>query len=809
MKPILVSSITLGVILALNMPFGIIPPIGKFLDPFNGFWQNSESQSFILPEQISHPSIQGKGTVLFDSLLVPHIYAENDHDLYFLQGYVTASQRLWQMEFQTHAAAGRISEIIGKKALEFDRQQRRKGLKEGAEKFIKKLMTDQKMKTVVEGYTAGINAYIQTLSYKDYPFEYKLLGYSPEAWTPIKCAYLLKYMSDDLSGSDEDFEYSNALALFGEEYMDILYPYMLPIQDPVVNGTTNWDFEAKKLSIPENYKPVPTQKNFLLPKPHPDNGSNNWAVSGEKTKNGHPILCNDPHLSLSLPSIWYMVHLSSPTTNVMGVSLPGSPNVIIGFNDQISWGVTNARRDVRDWYKITFKDGNREEYLLDGKWVKSRKVIEEIKIKDKASFFDTLYYTHWGPIVYDQNFNQNANKTNYALKWVAHDESEELKAFYMLNRAKNYDDYRKALTYYSCPAQNFVFAANNGDIAITIQGKFPLKWEEQGKYIMDGSLSSMGWKGFIPMEHNVYTKNPDRGFVSSANQHPVDSTYPYYNFDPHYEYYRNRRINQRLDEMQAITKEDMQELLNDNYNLMAAENLPFLLSQLPNEKLDEKDKKNIQLLKQWDYYNHAEIKAPIIYKIWVDSLIDIMWDEMRREDLLLRRPNKTVSLQLLQTNPDLKFMDIVETSEKESAKDLIYLSFKKASKKYTNWADSHTEEQNWGAYKNTKIRHLARLKPLSKKGLRNGGYKHIVNATRENHGPSWRMVVELDPKGTKAWGVYPGGQSGNPGSHYYTQQVSNWESCQLYPLQFMKGDSILTTTVDNKTFILKQEFSNK
>ncbi|GAA4838818.1 penicillin acylase family protein [Algivirga pacifica] len=807
------SLLSIGLIAVLNTKIGVVPPLGKFLDPFNGFWQNAKEKNIAVDENIAHQQLKGKGTVLYDSLLIPHIYAENDLDAYFLQGYVTASNRLWQMELQTHAAAGRLSEILGKneKVLGMDREMRRKGMGFGAENFLRQLKKNPEALAVTEAYRNGINAYINSLSYADLPIEYKLLDYRPEPWTLLKSAYLLKYMAESLSSWDADFEYSNALALLGRNTFDLLYPDMLKMQDPIVNGTTPWDFQIAAAQKPNNVTPLLTHKKDLNTKPDPDNGSNNWAVSGARTQSGHPMLANDPHLGLNAPSIWYEIHITSPEQNVMGASLPGAPGVISGFNENIAWGVTNARRDVVDWYKVTFKDSTKNEYLLDGKWVKAEKRIETIKVRGEEAFIDTVTYTQWGPVMYDETFGTHKEKQNYAMRWVAHDPTEEVVAIYHLNRAKNYADYRNAIKYFSCPAQNFVFAANDGDIALTVQGRFPLKWEEQGKFVMDGSRSDMAWQGFIPAEHNIYTRNPERGFVSSANQHPVDDSYPYYHFDAHYEYYRNRRINDQLGQMQNANHETIEGLLNDNYNLMAKEALEVIIKYIPEEALNGHEKIALQSLKDWDHFNDAKKIAPVYFEQWWRILYPMIWDEMAKDqDISYIKPNKTVTIKLMAEQPNLSLFDIQETPEKETVQDVVLKSFQQAVKEVNDWKGKQEGEKDWAAFKSTTVQHLSRvLKPFNITGIRNGGNRGVVNATSEKHGPSWRMIVELDPKGTKAWAAYPGGQSGNPGSPFYDQQINRWEACDLYPLDFMSKQAIQEGNIDGQHILSKISFDKQ
>jgi len=340
--------ITLALIYALNRNWGQVPALGKFLSPFQGFWQNAEKG---VPEAhtLELKGLQGEVTVFYDSMMIPHIYATTEEDLFRAQGYVTAAHRLWQMEFQTHAGAGRISEIIGPAALDYDRRQRRLGMVSASHKTLERMQSNPIAAKMVNAYTAGINDYIASLDNKSLPFEYKLLNYKPEPWTPLKCALLLQNMAQTLNIGDKDFEMTNALKLFGKETVDLLYPDRELVGDPIVDNAGNWkfqpiDIDTLPLAVPEE---LITQK--PQPRPHKNVGSNNWAVSGTRTATGAPMLCNDPHLTLSLPSIWYAIHLNAPGYNAMGASLPGSPAVISGFNDSIAWGVTNAQRDLVDW----------------------------------------------------------------------------------------------------------------------------------------------------------------------------------------------------------------------------------------------------------------------------------------------------------------------------------------------------------------------------------------------------------------------------------------------------------------------------
>lgn len=793
--------LTVALIVGLNEKWGDIPPLGKFFDPYNGFWANAENKdlNFTTPTDLSF--VSQPVSIYYDSLLLPHIYANTSEDLYAAQGFVTAQNRLWQMEFQTMASAGRVSEIIGKQGLNFDRYQRRNGLLYGAEKAVKEMEKDEEISALVNAYTSGVNAYIDNLTYKDLPLEYKLLDYRPEEWSPLKTALLLKYMANNLAGRDYDIENTKLLKLLGKERFNFFFPDRYENMDPVIPAGTEWDFTPEPVNRPDSISFPLVFPEKEGPQPNAANGSNNWAIAGSKTNTGKPILANDPHLGLNLPSIWYVMHLNGPNTNVMGATLPGALGVISGFNDNISWGVTNATRDVRDWYYIEFKDKDKNEYRFDGKWLKTQKVVQTFKIRGAKDFKDTIYYTHHGPIVYDEKYNSENAKANFALRWTALDPSNEQRTFIELNKAHNYNDYVSALSHFQSPAQNFVFASTDGDIALWVNGKFPLRWEEQGKFIMDGRRSDMDWAGFIPHEQNAHIKNPERGFVSSANQVPVDSTYPYYHYDTYYEHYRNRRINNQLSTLQNITIEDVKRLQNDNYNVMAFEILPAMLDSLDRASMSEPEKQAFNLLKNWNYIHSAETKAAPYFEVWWSKMYNMLWDEFDKDDTPSRKPEWPVTVAFLKKHWDDSYVDVQDTEKRETITSLYNSTFTAAVDSVENWKkENEAREFSWANFKNTTLLHLARLQAFSTDNIQIGGGRHIVNATSGRHGASWRMIVSMETP-VKAYAVYPGGQSGNPGSYYYDNLVEAWSNGEYYVLQHPDEASQL------KGIISKQELS--
>jgi penicillin amidase len=778
-----------------------VPPLGKFLDPFHGFWQNAERGNPV-NQELQIDGLKEPVTIIYDSLLFPHIFANTDDDLYLAQGYVTAQHRLWQMEFQTMAAAGRLSEIVGDAALDYDRSQRRVGMTYGAKNNLKSIESDPALNAVITKYTEGVNAYIQTLSYEDLPFEYKLLDYEPEPWTNLKVGFVQMNFSQTLNIGEKDLQFTNALKVFGKEMVELLYPDYEGVGDPIVDNPNNWKFTPVTLdSIPLAH---PDELIQLTPPPTKPSGigSNNWVVNGTKTASGSPILCNDPHLSLGVPSLWFVIHLNSPSVNTMGGSLAGAPAVILGFNDSIAWGCTNAQRDLADWYQIKFKDNTKNEYLSDGKWIPTRKEIEAVHVRNEKTFYDTVVYTHHGPVRFDESFHAENEKKYFAFRWLSHDAAEPLKAFYMLNRAKNHADYMEALNHFPTPAQNFVFGSVSGDVAIRIQGKYPVRRKDEGKFILDGTKTSSDWQAFIPYDQNIMIKNPAHGYLFSANQYPVDPTYPYYiQSGDNYEAYRNRRIKQVLEQSSNITPKDMMALQNDNFNIQATEFLPFILNQLDSASLSEKEQGIFNMLKGWDYFNAIESQASIYYDAWWEQIYTLLWDEMTESKVAMSSPSEYTTIKLLKERKDLPFFDIQETLQKESATDIIRISFSNAVKDVEKWrAENGQKEFDWATYKDTYVQHLLRIEPLGFHA-RNGGNSDDVNASSHRWGPSWRMIVSLEKSGVKAWGIYPGGQSGNPGSKYYGNLMNAWENAQPPSLKFVQTPeqlsnvSLCTTTL--------------
>ncbi len=352
----------------------------------------------------------------------------------------------------------------------------------------------------------------------------------------------------------------------------------------------------------------------------------------------------------------------------------------------------------------------------------------------------------------------------------------------MLNHAKNYTDYSEAVVNLHTPGQNCVFASKSGDIALRTQGEFPAKWKGQGDFVMPGTDSSYMWQAMIEMDETPFQYNPERSFVSSANQLPADITYPYY-LGNGYTPYRGILVNRRLNAMNNITVEDMKQMQTDNYNVFAEMGLPVFLRNMKVNELNADEKKYFNILQSWNFRNDVDSKGATVFFLMWKHFEDTVWnDEFEKAPKIIKKPFESTLLEAVLKDSAFKFLDDINTPQKETLADEVTAAFKKA---VIQLKDAETKGKvEWGKYKDTKVQHLAKLEPFSRYHLPIGGGTHCINAAKTNHGPSWRMIVSLTPQ-TEAYGVYPGGQSGNPGSKYYDNFIDTWAAGKYYPIWVM------------------------
>lgn len=781
LKAVIAPLAIVAFIAALQMRWSNVPPLLGFLNPTSGMWKNATPRTPARETVVTALKTQDTINVRYDEDMVPHIVARNAYDLYYAQGYVTARDRLWQMEVQVRKAEGRLSEIFGGATAAQDLYFRRLQLQPAAEKSLALMNGDCSIREMLTAYSDGVNAYIGQLDNSTLPVEYKLFGHQPRTWSPLNAVLIMKLMTETLAGGSDDFEMSQLLQQFGSKTTADLFPNYPYKEDPVMPAGTKWDFTA--------HLPPATNTNTAIAIPdapehaprHEGIGSNNWALGSGKTSSGYPLLANDPHLKLTLPSIWYQVQLMEPAQNVYGVSMPGVPSVVIGFNSNIAWGVTNVYADVMDWYAIKFRDETCREYAYDGRWLPVREKIERIRIRGGGEITDTVLLTHYGPVF--ANKSQPADRTRYALKWIGHEPSQEIASFYYINHAGGYAQFRQALQYFTAPAQNFVYADKYKHIAMVSAGKYPLKLQEQGKYVLDGSNPDNEWRGWIPYEQNPAVLDPGRGFVSSANQSLTDQAYPYYinwKFSPSE---RARRINAQLSGMSDATADAQRLLQNDKFSIVAQDVLPLMLSSLPQASTPAQQQA-ITLLREWDMNITKSSGAATFFNAWWGNLYEAIWaDEFSNSP---QKPGRDRTVKLLLEESASPWFDDTRTPARETANDLIAQTFSYTLDSLVKNFGPAGKSWEWGRHKASVIEHIGKVGSFGTGFFGSEGSASTVDAQSRNSGPSWRMVVELGDQ-VRAYGILPGGQSGNPGSYYYDNSLAAWKAGKLRPLHFFRS----------------------
>lgn len=544
--------------------------------------------------ELSVPGLLAEVKVVRDENGVPHITAKNEHDLFFAQGFVQAQDRLFQMDLSRRQASGQLSEVIGEAAVKRDKFFRTLGLRRAAKASYDAY--NEEAKKVLQAFANGVNAYIELAKQEGrLPIEFRLLGYEPKPWTPIDSLTIGKYMAFDLGGhwQGQAFRYWALKNLPKEKAYDLFPSY--PKDAPTIVQA----YKDVQLSVEKAFASAVIPREW--------NGSNNWVVSGKKTKSGKPLLANDPHLSLSTPSIWYQMHLQAPTLNVSGVIFSGIPGIILGHNEHVAWGVTNTGPDVQDLYIEKRNPANKRQFLYNGKWEDARVVKEPIKVKGGKTIPYKVTITRHGPVISD--FAYKDDNMAFSLCWTALDPSTELQAILEMNKATNWQQFEKALEHFHVPTQNFVFAAKDGTIAYKANGKIPVRKKGDGLLPVPGWTDEYEWIGFIPFDRLPRVVNPKEGFIATANNKVIGNHYPYHISHHWAQPYRYMRIAQVLESKNNLTIEDMKKLQMDQTNLWAKEFVPVLVQAVAGKPLSKIERKALDELRNWDYVDRKDDAA--------------------------------------------------------------------------------------------------------------------------------------------------------------------------------------------------------
>ena len=537
--------------------------------------------------------LKDKVTVRKDARSIPYIEAMNDEDLYFVQGFVTAIDRLWQMDLYRRVASGRTAELFGNAALERDKRWRRFGFQAIVEESYRNFSPEYK--SILDNYARGVNAFIATLDKDSMPPEFNILQYTPEPWKATDSLIIGKILADGLSTS---WHHDATRAKFKDlpkEKFDQLFIEKTPFdvlvvgkdeervqipnskfqiqkskdQSPKIKDQSSFDTKTLENLFAFAEKDEAVRKSSLEEigfYQEFNAASNNWVISGKRTLDGKPILANDPHLDASAPSIWYLTHLSTPKNRVSGVTFPGVPGIVLGHNEFIAWGATNLGPDVQDIFIKNFNDKN--QYQTANGWQNAKVRIEEIKVRKNLLKPETeiikleVLETDDGVVIQD-----DGNK-KIALKWTALDaKNNDFEAFYLLNRAKTWDEFKAALKTYGGATQNFIYADVAGNIGFHNGGRIPIRSSGDGSFPNDGAKNEGKWTGYIPFEELPNSLNPPEGFIVTANQRLAGDNYKYFLGRSFADPYRALRIRQLIENNSKMTINDSMDIQKDIFSI--------------------------------------------------------------------------------------------------------------------------------------------------------------------------------------------------------------------------------------------------
>jgi len=773
------------------------------------------------------PGLQQEVIVERDTWGVPHIRAASVEDLAEAQGYVMAQDRLWQMDLLRRIARGQLSEILGPLTLSFDKEFRTYGLGRAADREAASL--EPETGRIMNAYARGVNEFIEQHK-NNLPLEFSLLRYKPAPWRPADTLAISAYMYRTLTDTwQRELNRAKVTERAGADRAKDLFAEDAPMDhfvvgDPNVRddgsqrSATNPDDEDDE----DEMQPDTVLKAWLgfsgssaTPDSPPDLtsllgqsiqrflegsandirsglGSNNWVVSGAHTATGKPLLANDTHLELTIPSIWYEIHLTAPGWNVKGLTLPGTPMVIIGHNDHIAWGFTNNGADVQDLYIETFNPASPTEYRVNGKWVKAEVLDEVIHVKGRPDVHLPIVITRHGPLVYpggmpgavltslnDPRTSAELRRdayTGYALRWTATEPGGLVNSYNWLGRAKNWKEFRDTMKRVWGPGQNAVYADVEGNIGYIMAARVPIRKKGHGEVPVPGDTDDYEWTGYIPFEQLPQALDPESGLIATANARVVGPNYKPYLTDRWEDPYRTARIYDLLHDRRDLRPEDMLKVQTDTYSYPHV----FLAEQLTAAAKSAKPKdpraqKLIDGLKDWNGIADANSPEVSFLQTTRRAAIDLLLQSFLGKDTNLFQWRSTTFLQKILTDRPAKWLPSAYENYDEllaAAADAAVTNLAEQSKspKVEDWA--------WKNFDSLDMLHaLGRegfLKSfLSITGKPQSGTAYTIRAATRHHGPAMRFVAN-----TANWDesilLIPAGQSGQPGSSHYSDQFSYW-----------------------------------
>jgi penicillin amidase len=759
--------VTLG-----SMGTGALPPVGLLLDPWTGLWSVARQAG---PESAGRPIPElGRAVeVAVDRRGVPHIFAATDLDAWRALGWLHARERLFQLELQSRATAGTLTEWVGPAALPLDREMRTLGIARKAEALFARMDTAGPSYRAIAAYAEGVRARVDGLGEADLPFEYHLLGVTPGRWEGVQSLYLYGRMSHTLAWNETELDREWMAARVGDRAAAALLPANAPIQAPVIPERPPHP-SAWRLPPPARGRGGATPAPRIADLGRSEDlraGSNNWVAAPRRTRDGAALLAGDPHLSLTLPSIWYEAEIHSDEgLAIYGVTIPGAPAVLIGLTPGVAWSFTNSSGDFVDRYAEEVDDDRHPtRHRVDGAWRAVTERLEAYLDREGDTLrLDTLYATWRGPLI-------DSPSGWRSLRWTALEAEDPFRSYLELQRARSVADWVAALSQLEAPSQNGVAADTGGHIAEVTAGRYPRRPGNDGGRIFDGTRSAEDWEGDLP--RYPVTVDPSLGYLFTANQQVrdpgVDSAYRGSDWPAPW---RAMRLAELLAADSALTPETFRRWQLDPTSVRAAWWTPALLAAAAGDPSLTAPR---ALLAGWsDGYAPASRAAPL-FELTLDRLELLTWDELGAGTG--PRPSPTV-LAALRDRPDDPWWDRVGTAAREGRDDLLRLALAEAWARLraTDRLGPDTATWRWARVRSARIPHLARLPGLGIPSIPVTGGVGTLNPLGSNttHGASWRMVVRMGAR-PAAWTTIPGGQSGNPASGWYDDRIAQWQVGEL------------------------------
>jgi penicillin G amidase len=753
--------------------------------------------------EVKLTGLQAAAEIIRDHHAVPHIYAGNKHDAHFALGYVHAQDRLWQMEMNRRIAAGRLAEILGESALDTDKFLRTLGIRRTAEATLKNL--DKETMEALNAYAAGVNAFISN-NKRTLPPEFLILGVKPEPWAPADSVAWIKMMAWDLGGNwrQELLRMQLSQKLSPRQIAEFLPPY--PGDAPMITP------DLSKLYAGLQEDAVRLAR--IAPENLPEGaGSNNWVVNGNKSESGKPLLANDPHLALAAPAIWYFAHLAAPGLNVIGATLPGVPNVVLGRNERIAWGFTNTGPDTQDLYVEKIDAQNPANYLTPTGPQPFQTVNEIIKVKGQPDINLAIRLSRHGPIVSDVSKPIGAATPKgyvIAFQWTTlRDDDLSIQAGIKMNRANNWTEFRQAARDFHSPQQNMVYADVDGNIGFIAPGRIPIRKIEndlKGLAPAPGWDAKYDWAGFIPFEELPQSFNPAAGQVATANNKITPQGYKYYITSEWVAPYRVNRINAMLAAKELHTQDSFSRIQNDVKSQMVADFKPLFDAIKLGPDVGIASKAAYDLVKGWDGEMRRNDAAPLIFAAWHRELTKLIYaDELGPDLFKTAWDQRSVFLYHVLKNENGQgiWCDNVTTQPKETCDEVVAQALILAADDLTLRYGTNITKWRWGDAHFA----LSEHRPFGKQALLakwfditvpTGGDTYSINVGRHNinneqqpfanrHAASLRAIYDLADLNRSRY-IHSTGQSGNRLSPHYADFANLWSSSETLVMTTNRSD---------------------